>query len=162
MHKLCSLLNLKKLFNDMPSFFLPSWYIYRLPLDKHCHIPVPSQWQQYCDNVEGIILHGVFLVCLVFSKIGPLPCLGEWEEREAFIIIDIKLTLGNSRWFSILWAAGHLLEPIAAELGWVVIYCRKRGEFTRVFMTCWILHLHNCPRANTLTPWDLLIRSTSC
>lgn len=44
------------------------------------------------------------------------------------------------------------MEPIAAELGWVVIYCRRKGEFAHVFVTCWILHLHDCLRANTLTP----------
>lgn len=90
----------KKLFNDMLHFFLPADPFKDVtPLDKHCHIPVPSQWQQYCYNVEGTILHRVFLMCLVLSKIGPLPCLGEWEEREASIIIVIKLTLGNSGWF---------------------------------------------------------------
>lgn len=66
------------------------------PLDKLCHIPVPSRWQQRCYNVEGIILHRVFLMFLLLIKMGPLPCLGGREEGEDFIIIVIKLTLGNS------------------------------------------------------------------
>lgn len=66
------------------------------PLYKLCHIPVPSWWPQCCCNVEGIILHRVLLMCLVPFKTGPLPCLGGGDMRKDFIIIVIKLTLGNS------------------------------------------------------------------
>ena len=38
---------------------------------------------------------------------------------------------------------------------------KGNSTFAHVFMTCWILHLCHYLRANPLTPWDLLIRSTS-